>query len=153
MHHFEDKTIDQFRLEGLIGKGAMGDVWRATHIQKRISVAIKFLKADNNNDPWAVDAFASEIRSAACLTHPNAVMVLDHGVVSSKNSSKATLQHFEEGTPYLVMELIRGKTWKDHAEQISWDKLRPMILQLLTPYPFPNVRRLTHKSTVQNLPA
>ena len=82
MHHnYTAKSIGPFILEAPIGKGAMGEVWKARHSVSQTTVAIKVLLPQIAMDPWAKDAFMTEIRSAACLTHPNAIMVLDNGVI------------------------------------------------------------------------
>ena len=67
-HHH--KCIGPFILETPIGKGSMGEVWKARHKDSNVLVAIKVLLSEAASDPWAHDAFQSEIRTAASLTHP-----------------------------------------------------------------------------------
>ncbi len=84
----------KFRLEWPIGRGGMGTVWAAMHLQLDMPVAVKFM------DPSAADAdgrlrFEREARAIAQLRSPHVVQVLDHGV--------------DNGTPYIVMELLEGE--------------------------------------------
>ena len=106
-------------------------MWRATHEEQQVTVAIKFLQSQKMNDQWAIDAFHAEIRSAACLRHENAVMVLEHGLVSQCNSTPSTVSLFGENTPYLVMEYIHGKTWQESAGKLKCSELSDMIIQIL----------------------
>ncbi|MFI8194747.1 serine/threonine-protein kinase [Streptomyces sp. NPDC085946] len=83
---------DRYRLEELLGRGAMGEVWRAADQLLGRSVAVKLLKAQGE----AADAgrFRLEAQTAARLNHPHVVGVYDFGS--------------HQGLLYLVMELLQG---------------------------------------------
>ena len=139
------KIIDSFILETAIGKGSMGEVWKAYHKENQTAVAIKILRNEASQDPWAHEAFQSEIRNAARLTHPNAIMVLDHGSINSETCSPSSLEYFGEGNPYLVMEFIRGKTWHALCGLLSWHEAAPLIKQLLEVLAHAHARRVIHR--------
>jgi serine/threonine-protein kinase len=87
----------RYELEVLIGKGGVGEVWRARHVALHSHVAIKFLQLASAEKDSAKRRFTTEARITAQLKSPNAVQVFDFGVT-------------EEGQPYLVMELLEGET-------------------------------------------
>ncbi len=84
----------KYRLEREIGRGGMGSVWSARHLQLDTLVALKFV------DPGsaAADAhlrFEREAKAAAQLRSPHVVQILDHGV--------------DGELPYIAMELLEGE--------------------------------------------
>ena len=85
-----------YRVVGLIARGGMGDVYRATDIRLQRDVALKVLAQTKTADPQRVDRFMQEARVTALLDHPNVVRVYDVG-------------HFDDRT-YLVAELLEGET-------------------------------------------
>ncbi|MFG1665087.1 protein kinase [Streptomyces sp. Y7] len=84
---------DRYHLEEPLGRGAMGEVWRATDQALDRAVAVKLLRADETAD---ADRFRLEAQTAARLNHPHLVSVYDFG------------SHHD--WLYLVMELIDGWT-------------------------------------------
>lgn len=85
----------KYYLERPLARGGMGAVWVARHAKLGSPVAIKFLDAHLAAAPALVARFEREARAAANLDTPHVVHVHDYGV--------------EDGTPYLVMELLRGE--------------------------------------------
>ncbi len=93
-------TIDhRFKITGLIGKGAMGRVYRAVQMPLNRPVALKVL--DSSRGPGREQAFVQRFLVEAALTaklsHPNTIRVLDYGVTP-------------EGLFYLAMEHLDGET-------------------------------------------
>jgi eukaryotic-like serine/threonine-protein kinase len=86
---------DRYELAEEIGVGGMATVWKAEHKALRKAVAIKLLHHELSSDPQFVARFEQEARLAAQLDHPNCVVTTDFG-------------RTDEGTLYLVMELIGG---------------------------------------------
>jgi serine/threonine-protein kinase len=87
---------DQYVLEGLIGEGAMGRVYRARHRKlDNQRYAIKILLGDLAAASNMRQRFEREARHAAKLDHPNVVNVLDFGRTAN-------------GLHYLVMDLVEG---------------------------------------------
>ena len=83
----------RYRLERLLGEGATGVVWEATHTVIRRSLALKLLKSREDE---AVRRFLREARITAALQHPNIVEVSDVFVLADSNA------------PAMVMELLVG---------------------------------------------
>jgi len=88
------ETFERYEIEALIGRGGMGEVYRATDTRLRRKVALKVLRPDKAR-PDAVARLYREARAAAALTHPNAVALHDVGE--------------GEGVFYIVMELVSGQ--------------------------------------------
>jgi hypothetical protein len=86
-----------------IGAGGMGEVYRAHDPRFGRDVAIKLLPAAFANDEGRVARFEREARAAGSLNHPNVLTVHDFGR--------------EGGAPYLVSELLRGETLREHMEK------------------------------------
>ncbi|MFF3722252.1 protein kinase [Streptomyces erythrochromogenes] len=84
----------RYRLEALLGRGGMGEVWRAHDLRLDRKVAIKFLPPDLA-DGHVVDRFHREARVTARLQHPGITQVFDSGA--------------QDGQLHLVMELLDGR--------------------------------------------
>jgi len=87
------ETFERYEIESLIGRGGMGEVYRATDTRLRRKVALKVLRPDRGGDE-AVARLFREARAAAGLSHPNTVAIHDVGEA--------------EGIFYIVMELVTG---------------------------------------------
>lgn len=87
----------RFRVDALIGKGAMADVYRALDLSTSAYVALKILKSAIDHDPAAQQRFVREGEVQARLRHRNVAALLASGVTGADE-------------PYLVVELLRGKT-------------------------------------------
>jgi len=86
--------VGPYEIRSLLGRGGMGEVYRATDTRLRREVAIKLLRGASV-DPGRLDRFEREARAAAALNHPNIVTTYDVG------SSHAG--------PYVVSELLEAK--------------------------------------------
>ena len=93
----EETTVlaDRYRLEEILGRGGMAEVWRATDPVLHRSVAVKLLR-DTADDETDRLRFTAEARTLARLSHPGLVMLLDAGINAER--------------PYLVLELVEGRT-------------------------------------------
>src|SRR5262245_38942702 len=87
----------RFRIEGEIGKGGMGRVYRATHLGLHRSVAVKIIKPEYAADPDVADRFMREARTMARLRHPRAAMIFDAG-------------NLPDGRHFIIMEYVEGIT-------------------------------------------
>src|SRR5262245_39405254 len=88
--------VDRYRIVSLLGRGAMGEVYRATDSRLGRDVAVKVIPAALSADPERVRPFDQEARAAGALNHPNIVAIFDVGV--------------HESAPYVVAELLEGDT-------------------------------------------
>lgn len=89
-------SLGPYRIDGEIGSGAMGTVFRATHLRLERLVALKVMRPDTLGDPDAVRRFLREGRSIARLEHPHIVAVYDAGEI--------------DGVYYIAMKLLQGET-------------------------------------------
>ncbi len=89
---------DRYRILSLIGRGGMGNVFRAEHTALRREVALKVLAAPTGAARSEfVERFAREAQASARLDHPGCVRILDYGADA-------------RGEPFIAMELIEGPT-------------------------------------------
>jgi len=112
------RSLGQYRITAAIGAGGMGEVYRATDARLGRDVAIKVLPASVASDPERRKRFEQEARSASALNHPNILTVYDVGEI--------------EGTSYLAMELVEGKTLREllaSAEPIPMKRLLDIATQ------------------------
>ena len=101
---------DTYRLMRLLGEGAMGAVYEATHARLAGRYAIKLLLLPPTVDSEAMALFAREARITSLLQHPNIVQVIDHNTTA-------------DGTEYLVMEYLAGETL---GQRLSRKALLPL---------------------------
>src|SRR5215475_5013277 len=85
----------RYRISGLLGRGGMGEVYRATDLTLGQSVALKFLPEEASQNSRLLERFHGEVRIARLVSHPNVCRVFDIGEVN--------------GTPFLSMEYIDGE--------------------------------------------
>jgi serine/threonine protein kinase len=92
-----DTNLGHYALIAKIGCGAMGEVYMArdTRVTKR-DVAIKVIRKDAAGAPARVKLFEREAQAISSLNHPNICTLYDFGD--------------QDGTPYMVMELLQGET-------------------------------------------
>ena len=87
--------VGRYRVEALIGEGAMADVYRAFDPGIHRTLAIKILKPEFRQNREYAGRFLREAKAAGALNHVNIVTIYDVGEV--------------DGYPYIAMELIEGK--------------------------------------------
>ncbi len=87
-----------YRIERVLGTGGMGCVYAATQLKLQREVALKTLHPRLLSAPRLLGRFYQEARACTRLHEPHVVRVYDFGVDEST------------GTPYLAMEMIRGRT-------------------------------------------
>jgi serine/threonine-protein kinase len=85
----------RYRIVGLLGKGGMGEVYRADDLKLGQPVALKFLPAALVRDPTRLAQFHSEVRLTRQVTHPNVCRVYDIGEAN--------------GEPFISMEYVDGE--------------------------------------------
>ena len=86
---------DRYRIVGMLGKGGMGEVYRADDLELGQSVALKFLPKMLADDPRSMERFRGEVRLARQVSHPNVCRVYDIGQI--------------DGHSFLSMEYVDGE--------------------------------------------
>ncbi len=110
----------RYRIVRLIGAGAMGTVYEATHVDLKKQVAFKALNPAVALDDEARKRFLHEGEVASKIRHPNVVEVFDVGI--------------EHNVPYLVMEFLEGEALSDllaREAPLSPEKLASIMLPVL----------------------
>ncbi len=109
----------RYTLGPAIASGGMGDVWEAADEVLRRPVAVKVMRPQGPSDAAFLERFRAEARSSASLHHPNIATVFDYGE--------------EDGTAYLVMELVPGRTLgemiRDHDGGMPAEEVRSILGQ------------------------
>src|SRR6516165_2935439 len=93
--------LGSHEVTALLGKGGMGEVYRARDLKLKREVAIKVLPEEFSRDPDRVSRFQREAEVLASLNHPNIAAIHD---LEETN-----------GTRYLVLELVEGETLADRV--------------------------------------
>ena len=105
-----------YRIDGALGEGGMGVVYRATQLSLNRSVALKILSSDLGDDEGFRERFRREGLLQAAIDHPHIVTVYDTGET-------------EHGL-FLAMRMVRGPTLKDMILGRELDP--PRTLRILT---------------------
>src|SRR5499425_1218966 len=95
--------LGSLEITALLGKGGMGEVYRARDAKLKREVAIKFLPEEFSRDPARVSRFQREAEVLASLNHPNIAAIYD-------------LQEAGE-TRFLVLELVEGETLAERIQR------------------------------------
>ena len=90
----ETVIAGRYRLDELLGRGGMSEVWRAEDLELGRRVAIKLLAPNADTA-----RFEREARAVASLAHPNVTQLYDYGE--------------SDGRPYMVLEYLPGGTLED----------------------------------------
>jgi serine/threonine-protein kinase len=90
------RMIGHYRVQRLLGKGGMGEVYLAQDTKLDRAVALKLLPARFTQDSNLVRRFVQEAKSASALNHPNIITIYEIGQ--------------EEGTHFIATEYVEGKT-------------------------------------------
>ncbi len=110
--------LGQYEIISLLGAGSMGEVYSARDSRLNRDVAIKVLSELASSDPERLQRFEIEARAAAALNHPNILAVYQMGTY--------------EGVPYLVTELLEGKTLTETLRRgpLPWRKAIDYAVQI-----------------------
>src|SRR5436309_3282830 len=113
-------ALKQYRITATVGAGGMGEVFRARDTRLNRDVAVKVLPKDFVADADRMRRFEQEAKTLAALNHPNVLTIHDAGV--------------HEGAPYLVSELLEGKTLREEMNggALAVRKATDYALQIAT---------------------
>ncbi len=116
--------LGKYEIEGLLGQGGMGAVWRARHSMTGRKLAVKVLDKGYVNNAQVSARFGREARAASLIQHPGIVEVLD-------------LDKTDDGVPFMVMEFLEGETLarrierRGRLDQAETLRLGSMLLEAL----------------------
>ena len=88
--------LGPYRVTGVLGKGGMGEVFRANDSRLKRTVALKVMKSKFAATPNSRRRFVEEARSMAAVHHDNVATIFEVGV--------------HQNMPFLAMELLKGST-------------------------------------------
>ena len=90
--------LGPYEIVAPLGAGGMGEVYRSRDSRLGRDVALKIIPSESSHDSERVRRFEQEARAAGTLSHPNVCAVYDLGT--------------HEGSPFVVMELLEGETFR-----------------------------------------
>jgi serine/threonine protein kinase/Tol biopolymer transport system component len=99
----DGQLFGHYRVLEKIGAGGMGEVFRARDERLGRDVALKLIRPASSDNPDHLRRFEQEARAAAALNHPNILAIYDVG--------------FEGSTPYIVSELLEGRTLRQRLSE------------------------------------
>jgi eukaryotic-like serine/threonine-protein kinase len=125
----------RYRLDAQLASGAMGVVYRGQRVQLERPVAVKFLHPWIATQKAFITRFDTEARAMSRLQHPNCVSVIDFGV---------------DGTPYLVMDFVTGKTLREILLGLGGGRFEParalrVVRQLLAGLGYAHAQGIVHR--------
>lgn len=97
------RQVHHYQVSSLLGKGGMGEVYRARDKRLERDVALKILPMAYSTDAERLRRFEQEARTAGKLNHPNILTVYDVGI--------------HDGAPYIVTELLEGEELREQLKQ------------------------------------
>lgn len=132
---FLGRTIGNYRILSLLGVGGHAFVYRAEQIHLGREVALKVLRdTQSGASAQSTEAFLSEARAAAALSHPRLVQVFDFGA--------------DQGLHFLSMELLRGGSLVQRlrtAGKFAWTELEPIVHEVLEALAVAHAAGLVHR--------
>lgn len=111
----------KWKLTKLLGMGGMGAVFAAQNVHNDTLAAVKILHPEFNHEQQILHRFLAEAQTAQRLRHPNITEVYEYAQA-------------EDGSPYLVMELLQGTSLADYMDggtPIEVHEASPIIYQVL----------------------
>lgn len=132
------RLIDgKYLLERCLGRGGMGTVYQAQHVELQKPFALKLILHSGLSDPAYVARFQTEAKALGKLQHPNIVQVTDYGI-DPRNG----------GIPYLVMEYMKGRTLLQHISykgSLTIEEAFPILESIASAIDYAHSRGILHR--------
>ncbi len=128
------EKIGKYKIEGILGKGAMGIIYKAFDPLLERHVAIKTMSKEVINDPDLRKRFYREAKAAGALHHPQIIVIYDFGE--------------EDNIPYIVMEFLKGKDLKKIIKEkmkLSFTKIIDIGIQISEGLNFAHENNVIHR--------
>ena len=134
--HAAGRRVGPYELLEELGRGGMGEVYRAHRAdgQYKQQVAIKLIRAGYEERRFVLERFRNERQILATLDHPNIARLLDGGAT-------------DDGSPYLVMELIEGANICDYsdAQRLSITARLALFRRVCSAVQYAHQRLIVHR--------
>lgn len=136
----EDQLIgrlidNKYQIDKQIAKGGAGAVYRATHVQLNVPMALKIMHSNTSSDVTTIERFRREAFAAMQIRHPNAIAVMDFGVTT-------------DGLVYVVMEYLQGVTLRQRLREkkfFSAEQANEIIQQIAGAVAVAHKRKIVHR--------
>ncbi len=115
MGHYSDRLLGRYKVGGILGRGAMGEVYEVIHLDTGQLAAAKVLHPHVLAKPSSVQRFLREAQAASALRSPYAVQILE--------TSRP-----EEAVPYLIMEKLDGHDLAHHLREVRRLSIEEIIV-------------------------
>ncbi|EYF00680.1 Hypothetical protein CAP_0371 [Chondromyces apiculatus DSM 436] len=125
----------RWRLARLVGEGGMGAVYEADGLRGEGKRAIKILHPEFMEDEQILQRFFAEAQAMQSLSHPN--------IAAAQEAARA-----EDGTPYLVMELLQGaalSAYLDQGTPMAAQQTVALIVEVLQALSMAHGRKIVHR--------
>jgi len=136
--HPDVRSLGRYQIEGILGKGAMGTVYRGVDPAINRPVALKTIRLDFVNDPEEMaelkERLHREAQAAGKLSHPNIVTIYDVG-------SEGSLQ-------YIAMEYLEGRTLEEMIKKktrFNYRIIAQMISQICAALDYAHSQGIVHR--------
>jgi len=133
------ERIDRYEIDGVIGHGSMGVVYRARDPVIGRELAVKTIRLSESavaESPESKERFARELRAAGILSHPNIVTVYDAGNLS------------EDSAAYMAMEYVEGRSLRERirpGERMRSEDALDLALQVARALDYAHARGIVHR--------
>ena len=126
-------VLGRYRVEALLGAGAMGSVYRGRHLKLERDVAIKVLHESLAEDRKMLARFQREAQAAGRMQHPNLISILDVGEA--------------DGHPVMVLEFAKGPRLSDiiNGKPLAPERIIRLTRQLLAGLAHAHAAGLIHR--------
>jgi serine/threonine protein kinase len=125
---------ERYRVDALIGEGAMGRVYRGEHVLMKKRVAIKLMHRELSSVPEIVQRFEREAHAAAHIDHPHVASCTDFGTLP-------------DGTVFLVLEYVEGRPISALIEEgpLRLDRALEIGIQIASALESAHARGIVHR--------